>query len=79
MILTGRVRTERDYNGGSKFEFWKNLKKGTILKVRVELQTLGKRGGMYSPDVFFSYKEDGELKSFRCSWGNATNYLKVVS
>jgi len=76
MTLTGRLRVQRNYDGASKFEFWKNLKKGTILKIQT---TIGPWSRSYSPNVVFSYKENGQEFSFKCKWGNAAVYLRTLN
>jgi hypothetical protein len=79
MILRARIKVTKPYKGSTKFEFFKNLKANTVVKIEVELKDPGSsRGKMYSPTIIFSYKEkdSGELKIFQTTWNKAVTYIK---
>ena len=81
MILRARIRVKEPYKGNTKFDFFKNLKSNTIVKIQVELEDHGRgKRGMYAPIITFSYKEkdSGELKTFKTTWNKAVVYIKNI-
>ena len=69
IVLSDTIKVTTEYTGKSKYDFWKNIRKGDILTIAMELRIVGK----YVPTLVISNGRTSE--TFRDSLNSLQNYL----
>jgi len=73
IVLADKIRITRAYEGKSKFDFWKNIVKGDVLTIAMELKFTGK----YKPELVITNERTKE--KFYESLNMIHNYLEKVA
>lgn len=77
ITLSSNITVIKVYSGKSKFDFWKNLKVGDVIKISLELESTGSnRGISYTPCV--RLKNIMTFENFASSLNDIVKYLGKI-